>query len=80
MLIIDRFEEGIAVIEDSENEKMIKIEKKMIDETAREGDVIFSDGERYMVNAEATEERKNEIVNLLKSIDIKQERRNDGGE
>ena len=35
MLIIDRFEGDKAVIEDSENEKMISLEKNMIEDTAR---------------------------------------------
>jgi len=79
MLIIDRFEEGIAVVEDSESEKIIKIEKSMIDEAAREGDVIFLSEQRYNVDNEATEERRKEMLKLLEGIDIKRKRRNDGG-
>ena len=71
MFIIDRFEEGFAVVENIEGENMIQIEKKMIDEAAREGDVIFlSDGE-YKVDIEATERRRREVLELLRNIDIK---------
>ncbi len=79
MLIIDRFEEGIAVVEDSESEKMIKIEKNMIDEAAKEGDVIFFDGQRYKVDNEAADERRREMLKLLEGIDIKRKRRDDSG-
>ncbi len=71
MLIIDRFEENLAVVEDSESEKMIRIEKEMIDEAAREGDVIFLAEGEYKVDTEATEDRRREIEELLKKLDIK---------
>lgn len=80
MLIIDRFEENFAVVEDSESEKMIKIEKNMIDVGAREGDVIFSDGRCYKPDKEATEARREDMRKLLKSIDIKRKGREGNGE
>lgn len=79
MLIIDRFEGNIAVVENSENENMIRIEKGLIEETAREGDVIFFDGSGYKVDKEETERRRTEALSILKSIGIKQRRTNDNG-
>lgn len=80
MLIIDRFEGNIAVVENSENENMIGIEKDLIEEAAREGDVIFFDGSGYKVDKEETERRRTEALSILKSIGIKQRRINDNGE
>ena len=71
MLIIDRFEEGFAVVENTEDESMVQIEKSMIDEAAREGDVIFPDEFGYRVDVEATRQRREEVLELLRSIDIK---------
>lgn len=71
MLIIDRFEGDFAVAENTDNDKMVKIEKSMIDKTVREGDVIFLTEDGYKTDHEATEKRRNEIAELLKSIDIK---------
>lgn len=79
MLIIDRFEGDKAVIEDSENEKMISLEKNMIEDTAREGDVIFFADGIYKADTEATAERRTEIWRLLKSVDIMR-RSGDNGE
>lgn len=79
MLIIDRFEGNITVVENSENENMIGIEKGLIEETAREGDVIFFDGSGYKVDKEETERRRTEALSILKSIGIKQRRTNDNG-
>lgn len=71
MFIIDRFEEGFAVVENTEDESMIQIEKSMVDEAAREGDVIFPDESGYKVDIEATRQRREEVLELLRSIDIK---------
>lgn len=71
MFIIDRFEGDFAVVENTEDENMIQIEKKMIDEAAREGDVIFLSEGKYKVDIEATEQRRREVLELLRNIDIK---------
>lgn len=71
MFIIDRFEGDFAVVENTEDENMIQIEKKMIDEAAREGDVIFLSEGKYKVDIEATERRRREVLELLRNIDIK---------
>lgn len=74
MFIIDRFEEGFAVVENTEDDSMMHIEKSMVDETAREGDVIFPDEFGYRVDIEATRQRREEVLELLRGIDIKNDK------
>ena len=70
MLIIDRFENEFAVVEDTETEKMITIKKELIEQNASEGDVIvFSDG-LYHVDSEATKKRRAEVLALLKKMNL----------
>ena len=70
MLIIDRFEGEFAVVEDTETEKMIMIEKELIEQNASESDVIvFSDG-IYHVDYEATKKRRAEVLALLKKMNL----------
>ncbi|MCM1055305.1 MAG: DUF3006 domain-containing protein [Bacteroides sp.] len=68
MLIIDRFEEGFAVVEDTESENMSNIDKSLIEETAKEGDVIYFDGLGYKTDKEATDRRREEVLELLRSL------------
>lgn len=70
MLIIDRFENEFAVVEDTETENMITIKKELIEQNASEGDVIvFSDG-LYHVDSEATKKRRAEVLALLKKMNL----------
>ena len=69
MLIIDRFEEEFAVVENTDTEKMTLIKKDLIDKNASEGDVIVLSGEIYSIDAEATKKRRAEVLALLKKID-----------
>ena len=70
MLIIDRFQGNFAVVEDSETDSITNIDKALIDEAAKEGDVLsFEDG-TYIVDAEATERQRREILELMKKLDL----------
>ncbi len=67
MMIIDRFEGDIAVIECDDG--MIDISRDLLPENAVEGDVIVSDDCAYYVDTEATEIRRKalrERFNCLK--------------
>ena len=69
MLIIDRFEDEFAVVENTVSEEMLLIERAIIDLNAKEGDVItFADG-MYHVDYETTKKRRAEVLALLKKID-----------
>lgn len=72
MLIIDRFEEDFAVVEDTDTEKLINIEKSAVDANAKEGDVIFlTDCGEYRVDKAATEKRRAEILEMMKRLNVK---------
>lgn len=70
MLIIDRFEGEFAIVEDTETEKTITIEKELIEQNASESDVIvFSEG-IYRVDHESTKKRRAEVLALLKKMNL----------
>ncbi|MCI8604845.1 MAG: DUF3006 domain-containing protein [Ruminiclostridium sp.] len=70
MLIIDRFQGNFAVVEDSETDSVANIDKALIDEAAKEGDVLSFEDDAYIVDAEATERRRREILELMKKLDL----------
>ena len=70
MLIIDRFEGEFAIVEETETEKTITIEKELIEQNASESDVIvFSEG-IYRVDYESTKKRRAEVLALLKKMNL----------
>ena len=70
MLILDRFEENIVIIERTDDETgeitMIKTEKNAVDHEAKEGDVLICDDGLYVVDNEATAKRRDEFLQHLK--------------
>lgn len=70
MLIIDRFEGNFAVVEDSETDSVTNIDKTLVDKAAREGDILSFENGAYIVDAEATERRRREILELMKKLDL----------
>jgi len=65
MLIVDRFENNIAVIESDDG--MIQVKKSEIGEDVNEGDVVFLRDGIYIKDSAATEERKKNMTLLFKS-------------
>lgn len=70
MLIIDRFEGEFAVVEDTDTEKMIIIEKALIEQSASESDVIVLSEGIYRTDPEATKKRRAEVLALLKKMNL----------
>jgi hypothetical protein len=66
-VVIDRFEDVFAVCE-TENGKMINIEKEKLPVNAREGDVLVICNDKISVDVEETEKRKKEIEELTKGL------------
>ncbi len=56
MLIIDRIEAEIAVIETDSG--MIELSRSLLPDNVQEGDVIAEENGSYIVDAEATAQRK----------------------
>lgn len=73
MLIIDRFEEGYAVVEDSDTDKIFSLNRELIEDGAREGDVIALTDGVYKVDSEETKRRRAEVLALLNRLNIKSE-------
>lgn len=63
MLSIDRFEEGYAVCID-EDGRVINITVELVEDDAKEGDVIFFEDGMYHVSEEATQAVRDEILAL----------------
>ena len=66
MLIIDRFEGDIAVIENGD--EMIDIPRLLLPENAKEGDVIIQSGGGYIVDSGSAEKRRQEMLDLQDSL------------
>ena len=60
MLIVDRIESNFAVCED-ENKNMININLEEFIEIPKDGDIIELKQDKYIINKEETEKRKNRI-------------------
>ena len=66
MLIIERFEENTAVVEDGD--KHFEVSRDDLPANAREGDVLKRVGEIYEIDKEKTESRRKEILKLQNSL------------
>ena len=62
MLIIDRIEDGIAVIEDGNSR--FEIPAEMLGENIREGDVVIPENGLYIKDENASNQRRDEIIKL----------------
>lgn len=60
MFVIDRIEEGIAVILDDKN-KTFKIRSNEIEGNVRDGAVVVNDNNRWTVDDEETNKRKEDM-------------------
>ena len=67
MVIIDRFEGPYAVCECGDD-LFVHIARKLIDTPALEGDVLILQGNRFVVDATATQQRRQRIQGLMKGL------------
>lgn len=71
MIYLDRFEGNFAIIEEeTENGETVvrNVDRRLISEDCREGDVLVFNGERYISDVIATELRKAEMLDLLREL------------
>lgn len=66
MLIVDRIEDGFAVIE-TDNGR-IEVSRSSLADGVKEGDVVLFENGVYRKDVEATEKRKQEIIRLQNSL------------
>lgn len=66
-LIIERFEDGVAVLE-TEDEKYLRVKRNELPAGASEGDVLDFTGGVYREDKESTEKRREEMRSLTKML------------
>lgn len=66
--IIDRFEDGFAVCQDIETEKVVDIPITALPPDAKVGDVLINVGEKYIIDKQHTSERKKRIRALMEGL------------
>lgn len=66
-VVIDRFEENYAVCE-KEDRTMINLEKNLLPNGAKEGDVLVLKNEAISIDKASTQKKKNEIDDLMEDI------------
>lgn len=66
MIIIDRFEGDIAVLETDSG--MLEVSRILIPDNAREGDVLNREGGAYTIDAEATDARRMAIRSKFNAL------------
>ena len=66
-MIIDRFEDGFAVIED-DNGVFFSVNIEKIPKDAAEGDCIFFKNGVYLLDEDKTKERRSEILRLQNGL------------
>lgn len=72
MYVLDRFEGEIAVIEESreENITLLEISRTLLPSDAEEGDILILDNGQWMVDKEATIQRRSQIENRLRRLGL----------
>lgn len=66
MIVLDRFEGNIAVIDD--NGVMKNIPCEMVDETVKEGSVLYFKNGKYFLDEDKTKARREKLIGLQDSL------------
>jgi len=66
--IIDRIEDGIAVLECQVTNEIIEVPRKALPKGAREGQLLQKDGDGFAIDKTATERRRQEMRARLDRI------------
>ncbi|MCL2071031.1 MAG: DUF3006 domain-containing protein [Oscillospiraceae bacterium] len=70
MIVIERFEGNIAVLEDIDCGKLFEVDIKFLPRNAKEGDVVELKDGLYTVNKEKTSEIRRSIVEKLRKMGL----------
>lgn len=71
MMILDRFEENYAVIENNDENDIIThliIDRNLVSDNVNEGDVIFKKDNMYYSDENATKNRRLRVIDVLKRL------------
>lgn len=66
MIILERFEENIAVLE--KDDEFLHVNRELIAPEAREGDILTEKDGRYYPDKNETEKRRKKITELQNSL------------
>lgn len=66
MLILERFEDRFAIIENGD--KRLEVDISSVDPEVKEGDVLIMINGRYVADKEATIRRRKEIIKLQNGL------------
>lgn len=66
--IIDRIEKNTVICENQETKKMEQFEKINFPEEIKDGDIVILKEDKFEIDKEETEKRKEEINNLMKKL------------
>lgn len=66
MIILDRFEGDMAVLETDEG--MLEIERSELPDTAAEGDVLVNDDGKWRADREASDERRSRMREKMRRL------------
>ncbi|MCL2528051.1 MAG: DUF3006 domain-containing protein [Defluviitaleaceae bacterium] len=69
--VIDRIEEGIAVLENTETQEILELEKKDLPKGCREGHVLKKEGGCFVRDPEGDAQRKNMIQEKFNKLKFK---------
>jgi len=69
--IIDRYEEGFAILEDSETREILEISRKEMPKGAREGHVLKIENGQYCLDLDETARRKQMILEKFSKLKFK---------
>lgn len=65
---IDRFEGNFAICENRKTQEMVNIEKSLLPEECKEGDIIKFENGKYTIDNSQTKKEKEEIKNLVDNL------------
>lgn len=66
MLVIDKFEGDIAIVEDGES--ILNIPRNKLPFDSKEGDILILSDDKYLIDDVATENRKKELENRFSKL------------
>ena len=66
--VIDRIENGVAVLECMTTGEAIEVSQRNLPKTAREGHILHKDGDTFNIDREATQKRRGQLQERLERI------------
>jgi len=69
--IIDRYEEGFAILENSETSEILEVSRKEMPKGAREGHVLKIENGQYCLDLEETANRRQRIQEKFSKLRFK---------